>query len=62
MTLHTWRLPEIATIWINNNVNKGHVELFLRMRSQKAVMVEAAKRVENLAIFMTLAEELIAVA
>lgn len=23
MTLHTWRLPEIATIWINNNVNKG---------------------------------------
>ncbi|WP_078307816.1 MULTISPECIES: DUF6585 family protein [unclassified Mycobacterium] len=59
-TLHTWRWPEIATIWINNYVNKGHVELFLRVKPKKAVMVEAAKRVENLAIFMTLADELIA--
>ncbi|MDO3300408.1 hypothetical protein P5V47_17080 [Mycobacteroides abscessus subsp. massiliense] len=62
MTLHTWRLPEIATIWINNNVNKGACRAVLADEIPKAVMVEAAKRVENLAIFMTLAEELIAVA
>lgn len=53
----SWRWADVSAVRVNNNIDKGNVELFTHGR-QKPETIASVRSILNFAVFITLAEEL----